>query len=163
MNRRGGSHVNVNTEDADRDVRRIALALTDLRPFWPMVSRLFIGWMRLQFDSEGAFWGVGQRWAPLSPAYAARKRILWGDRPILQASGQGKRAASSPKRTVGPRSLTLTIDDAGPHHEAILQYHQAGGAGLPRRPVVGDDLPPLARLELERTGEVYVRDLLSRF
>jgi hypothetical protein len=157
-------HISVHgDEEAERQIRRLALFISDLRPFWPRVSRLFVGWMRLQFDSEGAFFGVGRKWTPLSPAYAERKRILWGERPILQASGQAKRAAMSPIRIPGPRSLTLVIDDAGPAHEAILQYHQDGGPNLPRRPVMGATIPPLAALELGREAEHYVRDLLRRF
>lgn len=149
--------------EADEQIRRIALFVSDLRPFWPRVSRLFVGWMRLQFESEGAFWSSGRRWTPLSPAYAERKRILWGERPILQASGQARDAASKPIRTVTPRSLTLTIDDSGPEHEAILGYHQEGGPRLPRRPIIGDELPPLVELELRREAEHYLTDLLRRF
>lgn len=148
--------------DADREIRRIALFLSDLRPFWPRLTRLFVGWMRLQFESEGAFWSSGRRWAPLSPGYARRKRILWGERPILQASGQARGAASRPKRSAGPRSLTLTIDDSGPHHGPVLQHHQEGGPRLPRREVIGERLPPLAELELRREADAYVRDILGR-
>lgn len=155
-----GFQIRVETDDADRVIRRLAVGLSDLRPFWPRLTRLFIGWMRLQFESEGAFWNLGTRWTPLSPAYAERKARIWGPKPILQASGQARRAASMPKRIVGPRTLRLIIDDAGPEHGPVLQYHLEGGANLPRRPVVGPTLPPLAALELGREAEGYVRDLL---
>lgn len=149
---------------ADRDLRRIATLLNDLRPFWPRARRLFVSWMRLQFDSEGSFWNEGTPWTPLSPRYAERKRILWGDRLILQASGQAKRAAMSPIQTrVGPRILTLEIDDSGKEHPAILAYHQAGAGNLPRRPVIGPTLPALAAFELQREADAYVRDFLGRF
>lgn len=153
------------SEEAELAFHRLVIGLSDLRPFWPRVSRLFIGWMRLTFDSEGSFWG--SRWTPLSQEYAARKRVLWGDRPILQASGQAKRAASKPTRIPRPLSLTLIIDDAGPEHEAILSYHQTGGdppgsAPYPARPIIGETLPPLANYELTREAEAYVVDLLGR-
>lgn len=150
----------VDDDDADRVLRRLVVGLSDLRPFWPRVSRLAIGWLRLQFDSEGAFWGVGTRWTPLSPAYAAAKFERWGARPILQASGQMRRAFSNPERRATPRSLTLTFDDSGPQHGEIAQYHQEG-QGVPRRPIIGDRLPPLAELELQREADDYVRDLLG--
>lgn len=118
--------------------------------------------MKAQFDSEGAFWSLGERWTPLSPAYAAQKAILWGDRPILQASGQAYRAALNPTRSVTPRSLTLTIDDSGSQHGPVLQYHDEGD-GVPKREVVGDTLPPLAVFELNRAADDYLRDLLGRF
>lgn len=153
--------VRVDSSDADRDLRLIAVMLSDLRPFWPRVRRLFADWMRQQFATEGAFWG--RPWAALSPAYAARKRILWGDRPILQASGQAYRAALSPIQSrVGPRVLTLSIDDSGPEHPPVLQYHHEG-KGVPRRVVIGDRLPASARFDLDREADEYVRDFLRRF
>lgn len=155
--------ITVNAGDSDRELRRIATLLGDLRPFWPRVTRLFVGWMRLQFESEGAFWGSGTRWTPLAASTVARKRALGLRLQILQATGQAKQAASRPRREAGPRSLTLSIDDAGPHHGPVLQYHQEGGPGLPRRPVVGDGLPPLAALELSREAEAHVTDFLGRF
>lgn len=149
--------------DEERRIRLLATGLSDLRPFWPRVSRLFTGWMRLQFESEGAFWGQGQRWTPLSPAYALAKRERWGDRPILQASGQMRRAFSKPERRVGTSSMTLTFDDSGPEHGPIAQYHQEGD-GVPRRPIIPEGpLPPLAMFELGREAEGYVRDLLRRY
>jgi hypothetical protein len=155
--------VSVDAGDADRELRRIATLLTDLRPFWPRVTRLFVGWMRLQFESEGAFWGVGTRWTPLAASTVARKRALGLRLQILQATGQAKQAASRPERIAGPTSLTLRIDDAGEHHGPVLQYHQEGGPRLPKRIVVGDGLPPLAAFELEREAEAHVSDFLGRF
>lgn len=154
--------VRIDTGAADRELRRITVLLNDLRPFWPRVRRLFVGWEREQFDSEGEFWG--SRWPALNPDYARRKRIFWGDRPILQASGQAKRAAMTPiQAAVGPRTLTLAIDDSGKAHPAILQYHQTGEGRLPKRPVIGDVLPASAVLELEREADAYLRDFLGRF
>lgn len=154
--------IRVDDHDAERRIRQLALFLADLRPFWPGVARLARGWLKLQFESEGAFFSLGSKWAPLSPRYSARKRILWGDRPILVASGQAKRAASDPRRVATPNSLTLIIDDAGTEHGPVLQYHQEGD-GVPQRQVWGDRLPPLAELELAREADSYIRDLLGRF
>lgn len=88
--------------------------------------------------------------------------MLWGDRTILYASGQARRAASQPIREAGPLSLTLIIDDSGPEHDPVLQYHQEGGPDLPQRQVIGDDLPALAEYELHREADAYVVDLLAR-
>lgn len=155
--------IHVSSGDADRDLRRIATILGDLRPFWPRVTRLFVGWMRLQFESEGAFWGEGARWTPLASSTVARKRALGLRLQILQATGQAKQAASKPERIAGPSSLVLRIDDGGQHHPPVLQYHQEGGPRLPRRPVVGETLPALAALELEREADAHVADFLGRF
>lgn len=153
--------VKVHSDDADRELRRFALFISDLRPFWPRVTRLFIGWMREQFESEGRF--GGRPWAPLAPSTIEIKRALGLRLQILQAYGQMKQAASRPERIVSPSSLTLVIDDSGLHHGPVLQYHQTGGGRLPARPLVfGDPLPPAARAELRGEAEGYVRDLLRR-
>lgn len=155
--------IHVSDDGEERRIRRLTVALSDLRPFWPRVTRLFTGWMRLQFESEGAFFGVGSRWTPLSPSYAAVKTARWGARPILQASGQMRRAFSRPERHVTATTLTLTFDDSGPEHGPVAQYHQDGD-GVPRRPIVWTGpLPPLAAFELGREAEGYVNDFLGRF
>ncbi|RDI73302.1 hypothetical protein Gocc_2902 [Gaiella occulta] len=152
--------IRVDDADARRQLRLIEVALSDLRPFWPAVTRLFRGWMRRQFNTEGEF--AGQRWQPLSPVYALQKARRYPGRGILHASGQLRRAADAPLRTVSPHALTLTIDDAGKEHGPVLQYHQAGD-GVPRRPLVfGDPLPPLAAIELEQAAADYVAELFRR-
>lgn len=114
----------------------------------------------MQFETEGAF--AGRPWAPLALSTVAQKQRL-GLRPeILQATGQLKRAASKPRREATASSLTLTIEDAGPEHGPVLQYHQEGD-GVPKRPLVfGSPLPPLAEQELEAAADRYVSDLLRR-
>lgn len=152
--------VTVDDSDAERDIRIISTALSDLRPFWPLVVPLVTGWWKRQFSSEGGF--AGFRWQPLSPAYAAWKASRYPGRGILHATGQTKSAASRPRRHATPRSLTLEIDDSGPAHGPVLQYHQTGD-GVPRRPLVfGDPLPAIAAAELDRAAETYIRDLLTR-
>lgn len=155
--------VHVDAREADDQIRRMAVAISDLRPFWPRVATLARGWIRLQFDSEGAFWGQGARWTPLSPAYAERKRQLFGEKPILEATGQMRRAFSRPERTQTPRSLTLHFDDSGEHHGPVAQYHQEGAPRLPRRQIIGEQLPPLADWELARAADAYVGDFFRRF
>lgn len=153
--------IRVDSRDADRQIRLLAVGLTDLRPFWPRVVPLATGWWKRQFDTEGAF--GGRPWSPLAASTVARKVALGRRTSILQETGQLRRAASQPERKASPRSLVLTIDDAGPEHGPVLQYHQEG-EGVPERPLVfGSPLPPSAAMELEREAEAYVRDLIGRF
>ncbi len=155
-------HWSVTVDDADarRRIRILSAALNDLRPFWPIVARLVRGWWKLQFETEGEF--AGQRWRPLSPAYAVWKARHHPGRGILEATGQLKQAASRPQRFQTPTTLTMTIDDAGPAHGPVLQYHQFGD-GVPQRPLVfGDPLPPLAAVQLQDAADDYIRDLLRR-
>lgn len=162
--------VTVDDRDAQQRIQRLALFLSDLRPFWPIVKRLVAGrdgWWARQFATEGGFGGAP--WAELSPRYAALKATVFPGKPILQAAGGVRRAASNPKVSAGPRSLTLTIDDAGEEHGLrrrtgpVLQYLQEGTARMPARPLVfGDPLPPAATAELEAAADRFVRDLLGR-
>lgn len=141
--------------DAERRIEQLALFLTDLRPFWPEVARLARSWWKRQFDTQGTF--GGHPWAALSPTYAQWKARVYPGKPILQATGAMKRAASNPSRAATPTSLTLTIEDAK------VGYHQEGGGRLPARPLVfGDPLPAAARAELQQAADAYVRDLLNR-
>jgi hypothetical protein len=148
--------VRIRRDDADRRIRALAVGLSDLRPFWPMVVPLFIDWMRQQFETEGAF--GGRPWSPLSPAYALFKSSVRPGRKILYFDGDLRRAASQPRRVATPTRLTLIIDDP----KAIR--HQEGTDRMPARPIIfGDPLPPQARTDIDRAAGKYVRDLLGRF
>lgn len=148
--------INVDAGDSERMLRKAAHIMTDLRGFWPLVVPIFIGWMRRQFDTEGAYASHG--WARLSPEYAAWKALTYPGKGILQATGQLRQAASRPRRTVTPQRLVLTIDDSGPRHQSVVGFHQEGTDRMPKRPLVfGDeDMPADARDELERAAVLYV-------
>jgi hypothetical protein len=146
--------VDVNDADARRRLERLGLMLTDLRSFWPMVTRLWIGWMGQMFESEGAF--AGRPWAPLSPRYAAWKAARFPGKKILTRTGQLRRAATSPTRRATPTVLTLTIESE------VAVYHQEGTPRMPARPPVFSRLPAAAQEELDRAADQYVRDLLGR-
>ena len=147
--------VRVDSDDAERRIRQLALGLSDLRSFWPKVVPLAIGWFREQFESEGRFGSDG--WAALAPSTVLYKSLA-GLRPqILQATGAMKQAASSPSRQVTARSLTLTIDDPK------IGWHQQGTSTMPARPVIFSDLPGQAERELREAATEYVEDLLRRF
>jgi len=146
--------IRVDSDDADRQLKQLALFLSDLRSFWPKVVPLFIGWMRQQFDTQGGF--GGQPWAPLAFSTTQRKAAL-GLRPqILQATGAMKDAASRPGRRATARSLTLTIEDPK------VGFHQEGTDRMPARPLIFERLPIQAEFELKDAATEYVTDLLRR-
>lgn len=147
--------VRVTGDDAYRKkLAQFELFLEDLRPFWPSLVPIFIGWMGAQFSSEGG-WG-GQTWAPLSPAYAVEKARTHPGRTILIRDGAMRRAASEPRREATPRTLTLWIDDP----KAPL--HQEGEGNLPSRPLIPNPLPQSAIRDINLAAEQYISTLVRR-
>jgi hypothetical protein len=140
--------------EVERAVHAFGVAISDLRGFWPSVVPLFISWMREQFAAEGA-WG-GASWAPLTPRYAAWKAKKYPGRSILYATGDLRRAASSPGRFATPSTLTLSIQDpkAG--------YHQDGTSKMPARPIIPGRLPMGALRELDQAADEWVGDVAGR-
>lgn len=148
--------VDYDDDDAMKHVERVAALLVDLRPFWPKVVPVFIGWMRQQFETEGAY-AWGSPWTPLSPAYAAWKAIAYPGKSILIAEGDLRQAASRPRRRATATTLTLTIDDPK------LQYHETGTERMPARPLLfGDPLPHAAAADLDKAAEEFIDDWLRR-
>jgi hypothetical protein len=139
---------------AQEALSRLAASMLDLRSFWPLVIPIFIGWMREQFETEGDFFG--DPWAPLSPRYAAWKEQHYPGKGILIAEGDLRRAASSPRRTVGPLFLELEIVDPK------VRFHQEGTSKMPARPLVPEGVLPAAQqAELDSAFEVYVDERLK--
>ncbi len=146
--------VRFDAHEMERRLKQFELLLSDLRSLWPSVVPIFIRWLSEQFSTEGA-WG-GDPWAPLAPSTVAFKQKHFPGRGILYASGDLRRAASRPKRTATPRTLTLSIEDdkAG--------YHQEGTSRMPARPIIPARLPMSAQRDLDHAAEEYVSDLVRR-
>jgi hypothetical protein len=172
-------------DDYERKLAQLRLFVDDLRPFWPLLVPVFIGWMGAQFATEGG-WG-GRTWAPLSPAYAQWKAAHYPGRSILIREGAMRRAASAPRREASPRKLVLWIDDPkAPLHQeggsggrrrastghtgygsglragSRVAAVSSGRSGLPARPLIPDVLPPSAVREVEHVAEEYVSTLVRR-
>lgn len=140
--------------EEERRAARLGAMLSDFRPWWPMLVPLFIGWMREQFETEGAF--GGEPWAPLSPDYAAWKAEHYPGKGILIAEGDLRKAASNPTRIMLPMELILEIRDpkAG--------YHQEGTASMPKRPLIWATQPLPVTAELSHVADVIAHDMLRR-
>lgn len=141
-------------DEYERKLAQLATAILDLRPFWPRVVPLFIGWMREQFTSEGE-WG-GDPWEPLTETYAARKEREFPGKGILVATSDLRKAASTPARTAFPNALILTIVDPK------VEYHQEGTDDMPARPLVPEFLPAAAVVELDEAAQLYVDEWIVR-
>lgn len=147
--------VHVTGDDAYRKkLAQLELFLEDLRPFWPLLVPVFIGWMGAQFSSEGG-WG-GEAWAPLSPQYAVWKSQHYPGRTILIREGAMRRSSSQPRREATPRTLTLWIDDP----KAPL--HEEGTDRMPARPLIPEPLPQAAFRDVEHAADQYMSTLVRR-
>jgi hypothetical protein len=150
------------TADEERLEALVDLML-DLRPFWPRVVPLFVGWMGRQFASEGTYFNTP--WAPLSADYAAWKSVRYPGKGILVAEGDLRRGASFPERDAKPQSLTLkvtwpkTIEPGDRPFDP--NWHHLGRGNVPARPLLSDDLPLDAQAELDKAFDEYVEEMAS--
>ena len=100
--------------------------------FVEIIDEVVIPEVKEQLDSEGR----GQYPNPkLSKVYERRKRRLYGDRPILQATGVMYRAFTVPGaphqiREVGPDAALYGVD------LARAKFHQRGKGKLPQRKII---------------------------
>jgi hypothetical protein len=92
------------------------------------------GIVRQNFDGQGTFAGG---WPSLSPGYAQRKQKLYGDKPILQASGA---LVDSLTRRDAPGAVFRVSRDEVNYGSALphARAHQRGvpSRNLPARPVI---------------------------
>lgn len=133
--------------EVERDAAQVNVALRaienrarDARQAFERMSESFIRMERKQFASEGGY-GSG-RWAPLSPAYAARKRIEYPSTPILVATGTLRRSL-----TGGDGYISFIESDRAVFGSDVpyAGFHQSGTATMPARPPVPRTLPPAVR------------------
>lgn len=178
-----GTHFDWDGLGLEERLDRFVAAVTDLRPFWPMVVPLFNRWMKEQFETEGAFFG--DHWQELSPSYAAWKSVHYPTKGILMAEGDLRKAATTPSRDAQPHMLTLTIEpyektvrvDAmsvktrrrsrarrGTGAEIDPGWFQDGTQRMPARPLlpIHGELPAHAQGEIGDAAEHYLRDTAER-
>lgn len=104
-----------------------------------------------QFRTEGAA-GLGSRWQPLNPDYAAWKQSQVGDQPILVFTGTMRDAMTDPRALiVGPRQLVYQ-----PDHPDYAPRHQRG-EGVPERKMVA--LAETVRRSWDRIFATWLNDI----
>jgi phage gpG-like protein len=117
----------------DRGIARFADGISDYRPIWPVIEDDFYAQEKDQFRSEGV--EGGEKWEPLSAAYAGWKEAAFPGKPILQRTGDLYESLTNPNSVNGVRReerKTLTLGSTLPY--AI--FHQRGTANMPPRPEV---------------------------
>lgn len=134
-------------------------AVDDFTPVWPQVRQIFMAFMRKQFESEGAYAGVG--WVPLSPAYAARKARLAPGKTILRfhdtlyGSLTSAGNAQQVYRT-GPAFMEFGT------RVFYARIHQTGSLTVPNRPPKRVVLPLPTQAEGERIADAILAFMLKR-
>ncbi len=113
----------------DRELLRFADRADDMTPVMGSLADDFLRVERQQFSSQGRF---SAGWAPLSPAYAARKSKKYPGAKILHATGDleaslTRRGARNAVREVTRDSLLVGSTDPK------VVYHQRGTENMPRR------------------------------
>lgn len=89
---------------------------------WNAVESEFYKIQKTIFDSEGAA-GQGGKWKPLSTGYAKVKQRIYGNMPILQASGAMYREFTSKAGSVDKQAQEMTLGFSSP-----AVYHMGKGA-----------------------------------
>lgn len=163
-------------DEYDAALAKLTELIADLRPFWPLVVPLFVGWVGKQFDSEGAYFG--EHWAPLTEPYATRKMQLYPSKGLLSAEGDLRKAATTPTREVRPESLVLRITSyektershattpsgrrsrarVGLGHLMDPGWFQEGTGRMAARPLLAETLPPEADMQLREAADQYITE-----
>lgn len=138
-----------------RSFRDLAEGARDLSEPFRYVAESLIDSVRDQFDSEGSH-GLGSRWQPLNPDYAAWKQANYPGRKMLVRTGGMKGAFLNYAQSVRvtPRSLTYEppVDYAG--------HHQRGQGRVPQRKIVA--LSAADRRQWDRIFLHYLRHVQGR-
>lgn len=124
----------------------------DFKPVWPRVAELFYRSEGQQFSSQGSR-GPSGRWSPLNPQYAKRKRMKWGTRGILIASGRMKASL------VGRSADSIYDVSHGMYAELGTRvpyaiFHQAGTSKMPQRKLI--DMTDRDQLAVAKVFQEYI-------
>lgn len=124
--------ITVDNTKLDLVLHEVNARLSDFRRFWRQFwAPQFFGDIRANFASEGG--SVGG-WRALSPRYAAWKRSVVGNKPILQFTGAMLRSFRIGDRENVFRPMKTRVV-AGSRLKRV-KYHNEGGGRLPRRQVL---------------------------
>lgn len=132
----------------DRTLARFGEHVGNARALWNVLADRFGALERRQFASEGRYSGG---WQALSPDYAEWKERHYPGKPILERTGDLLRSL-----TVRPFGVEVIEDRFMVLGSGIdyAEFHQAGGARLPRRRPV--ELPESERRDWTRRLQRFV-------
>ena len=135
----------------DRTLEGLTERALDARPAWAVIMRRLARAEGTQFRTEGAYASGG--WAPLSPAYAARKARAYPGKPILERTGRLVRSLTSPTAPDAIRRSEPHLMEFGTS-VPYGRYHQTGTRFMPRRRPV--ELPETERVEVVKVLQRFI-------
>lgn len=138
-------------------VSGIEAGLRDLRPVWNDVHDVFIAFMKRVFKTEGEY--TGDKWTPLNPAYAERKKREYGNKGLLQREGNLYHSFIDPDNADHVMVTGPTFAEFG-SRTIYAKAHQYGRPEikLPARPIIRD----LTKAEGERIADAVLAYVLDR-
>lgn len=140
-----------------RGLRAMRVAVEDLRPLWPHVTRVIRPFIVKNFRTQGT--SSGQPWAPLTPAYAAWKARNYPGKPILVREGDLRAHVTGrkgPRVVAAPRWVDYVIDDPK------AQYHQHGTRFMVARPLI-PRVPHDVQEAVRQAARDYFDDVARRW
>lgn len=107
--------------------------LEDWTPVWALIEADFYRMEQEQWASEGS--RGGDKWPPLSPAYAAWKARRYPGQPLMVATGALRDSMTKQGATGQVRVIDKFRMELGTEIEYGV-YHQYGGGDLPQRKIM---------------------------
>lgn len=135
-------------------LRALSRGIRDFRPLW---NRLEIDFYHIE-DEQFATGGRSNKWQALSPAYARRKDQQFPGRLTMERTGalmDSLTVKGAPGRMLRKTETEMEIGTAIPYAE----YHQRGGAKMPRRKVI--DFTPADERAWEDIAREWIDGLIG--
>lgn len=124
---------------------------------FPELVPVFEDHVGKQFRAEGHGPNRGA-WSPLTPKYAARKRKVYGQKPVLEATGTMRAALTESSSPFANRAYTATQFNFGTQGVPYASFHQSGTKKMVDRPPY--DFTPEFEAEVNGTARTVARQVV---
>lgn len=140
-------------DELGKTLQRVAKRVSDLRPAYEMVYADF----QLREEKVFRLGGTPQRWAPLSPRYAAWKRKHHPGRPIMELTGGLLRSlVGKTGESVADIERQRAVFGTRAPHAHLHDQEDRRRKNLPRRPLL--EITPYVRRQWQEMIGDYVSD-----
>lgn len=135
-----------NLPQVDAKFAALDREISTLKPLWERFGTEFYSQESALFDA--------QPWAPLSPAYAAKKQEIYGDKPILRATDALFKSFTEQGAT-GNIHRVNDLDAEFGSNDPKAMFHFTGTSRMPQRnPLAEPDVDKYETIAGEYLGEM---------